>query len=149
MQIIALDPDATIFTKKGDVKNISYQNKPGETTDLPDASVDYIFSTLVFHHLTLAEKRRVLIEIERIIKPNGKFILTDWGRLTAPIFAYYLYVVENKHCIESHFDGRTETLFHELGWHRVVHHRIKLSGIWFSKYLPPSRPKSNCQPDAQ
>lgn len=43
-------------------------------------SFDRVLSSLVFHHLKLAEKRRALAGIYRILKSGGALHIADWGR---------------------------------------------------------------------
>lgn len=43
-------------------------------------SFDRVLSSLVFHHLNLAEKRHALAGIYRILKSSGMLHIADWGR---------------------------------------------------------------------
>jgi ubiquinone/menaquinone biosynthesis C-methylase UbiE len=54
---------------------------------LPDASQDTVVSTLFFHHLDGATKRRTLAEINRVLKPGGELHVGDWGRPRDPLQA--------------------------------------------------------------
>lgn len=45
-----------------------------------DQTFDYVFSSLVFHHLTKENKQRACTESFRILKPGGEFILADFGQ---------------------------------------------------------------------
>ncbi len=56
------------------VQSLSYQ------MDFPDASFDRVLSSLVFHHLTSANKYRTLKEIFRVLKPGGALHVADWGK---------------------------------------------------------------------
>jgi SAM-dependent methyltransferase len=51
-------------------------------TNLPyaDDSFDKVISSLVFHHLTRAHKKRALREIGRVLRPGGELHLADWGK---------------------------------------------------------------------
>lgn len=44
-----------------------------------DASFDRVFSSLMLHHLTRAEKLRTLGETLRVLRPGGSFHVADWG----------------------------------------------------------------------
>lgn len=50
--------------------------------DLPFASgsFDVATSTLIFHHLSTDAKRAALAEIRRVLTPEGRFLLADFGR---------------------------------------------------------------------
>ena len=45
----------------------------------PDASFDRVLSSMVFHHLTNQDKERSLVEIYRVLKPDGELHLADFG----------------------------------------------------------------------
>lgn len=53
----------------------------GDAACLPFAceSFDRVASTLVFHHLSTSRKRQALIEILRVLRARGRFLLLDFG----------------------------------------------------------------------
>ncbi len=42
-----------------------------------DDSVDVIYSSFAMHHLSTAEKTRLVVQIGRVLKPDGQLILVD------------------------------------------------------------------------
>ena len=58
----------------------------GFSTELPFAneSFDVILSSLFFHHLMPADKRRTLAEVRRVLKPGGRLHVADWGKPARP-----------------------------------------------------------------
>lgn len=50
----------------------------GQSLPLPDASVDLCFSTLAFHHMNNEDKPKAFTEIYRVLKEEGRFILSDF-----------------------------------------------------------------------
>lgn len=61
-------------------KNINIiQGSLAERLPFEDSSVDVVASTLVFHHLSEEVKSHTLREIERILKPKGELVLTDFS----------------------------------------------------------------------
>lgn len=61
---------------------ISLVQYDGQHLPLPDNHYDAVFSSLVFHHLTPADKLNAFAEIQRVLKPGGKFVYADWGKPT-------------------------------------------------------------------
>lgn len=45
---------------------------------------DAVVSSLFFHHLTRPDKRAVLAEVARVIRPGGRLLIADWGRPANP-----------------------------------------------------------------
>lgn len=52
----------------------------GKNLPYPDNHFDRVMSSLVFHHLTLAQKYFALKEIYRVLKPSGEIHIADFGK---------------------------------------------------------------------
>jgi len=52
----------------------------GEKLPYPDNYFDSVLSSLVFHHLDVNQKQKSLVEINRVLKPNGELHIADWGK---------------------------------------------------------------------
>ncbi len=57
-------------------------------------SFDKVFSSLVFHQLDRKNKLLLLKEIYRVLKPNGKLIIGDWGKAKNKIMRFTFYFVQ-------------------------------------------------------
>jgi ubiquinone/menaquinone biosynthesis C-methylase UbiE len=84
-EIIGLDGDPEILAlardkaiKRGSratfVQGLCYE------LPFPDQSLDIVTSSLLFHHLTTADKRRTFAEVARVLRSGGRFLLADWGK---------------------------------------------------------------------
>lgn len=60
--------------------SIQLQQYDGKVLPYPDNHFDCVMSSLVFHHLTLAQKYFALREIHRVLKPTGEFHIADFGK---------------------------------------------------------------------
>ena len=72
--------------------------RAGDLTDLQleDASVDAAVSAYVIDHLSQEDVQRALAEIERVLRPNGDFLLMvinpdKWIRIASPFFVHHGY----------------------------------------------------------
>jgi ubiquinone/menaquinone biosynthesis C-methylase UbiE len=52
----------------------------GHNLPYEDNQFDKVYSCLVFHQLDSETKRKSLLELYRVLKPNGKLIIADWGK---------------------------------------------------------------------
>ncbi|MBK6611128.1 MAG: class I SAM-dependent methyltransferase [Sphingobacteriales bacterium] len=52
----------------------------GSVLPFADNSFNKVYSCLVFHQLDAETKLNCLKELHRVMKPNGKLIIADWGK---------------------------------------------------------------------
>ena len=89
-EVIGLDADPEILAlarEKAGAAGAEIQLDEGLSTDLPykDGSLDAVVSTLFFHHLSGADKRRTASEIARVLRPGGELHVVDYGRPSDPV----------------------------------------------------------------
>lgn len=108
-----IDPDPAILALAG--RRLA--NKSGQVSvahgfaqDLPfpDDRFDVVVSTLVFHHLPDDIKRQALDEARRVLRPDGRFLLVDFGRPLSRRGRALL-------AVGSVFDGRANTRANRAG----------------------------------
>lgn len=60
----------------------------GSSTDLPykNEAFDVIFTSLMYHHLDYGEKQKTLIEINRVLKPDGRYVSIEFGEFPSDFF---------------------------------------------------------------
>ncbi len=90
-------PDAPLFSVDPDraATRIATQEKRtprpcmAMAQSLPffDGSFDVVVSSLVFHHLEREQKKAALLEIQRILRPDGTLLIADLGPARNPIAA--------------------------------------------------------------
>jgi len=66
----------------------------GNKLPFEDDSFDKVYSSLVFHQLDLISKLKCLLEINRILKPNGELIIGDWGKAKTKWMRLSFYLVQ-------------------------------------------------------
>jgi ubiquinone/menaquinone biosynthesis C-methylase UbiE len=82
---------------------------------------DVVVSSLVFHHLPTNIKIVTLTEIYRILKPNGKFLLVDFGNKNNLLMKIYLYIATILHIPEAltlkdNIEGKLPLFIKETGF---------------------------------
>jgi ubiquinone/menaquinone biosynthesis C-methylase UbiE len=62
-------------------QGLDVELRVGSITDLPypNASFDVVLTNIMFHHLDLAEKRRAVAEIARVLRSGGRYISAEFG----------------------------------------------------------------------
>jgi ubiquinone/menaquinone biosynthesis C-methylase UbiE len=83
VDVVGLDPDVKALDRarrKSARAGLPIQFDHGFADRLAygDAAFDRVFSSLMFHHLELADKALMLREIRRVLKPGGRLELLDF-----------------------------------------------------------------------
>lgn len=83
--IAGIDADESVLARaraKQARVGTSVQWHRGFAQSLPfrDHAFDAVASSLFFHHLARADKRTVLAETARVLRPGGRLLVADWGR---------------------------------------------------------------------
>lgn len=88
--VIAVDPSAKMLEqarRKPADRRVRYQPGRGEAIPLPDAAVDLVFMSMIFHHVS--DPPRVAHECRRVLRPGG-YVFMRGG--TSEQIANYPYV---------------------------------------------------------
>jgi SAM-dependent methyltransferase len=89
-EVIGLDADPEILDRaraKAAEAEVDVQFDRALSTELPypEESFDLVLSTLFFHHLAGADKRRTAAEIARVLRPGAELHVADFGRPGDPL----------------------------------------------------------------
>src|SRR5258708_3470555 len=84
IEAIGIDSDARVLAlarkKIGESQlTIEVMQAEAERLPFPSDSFDIVTSTLTFHHFPTEIKKQVAREIYRVLKPEGRFVLADFG----------------------------------------------------------------------
>ncbi|MFT5884999.1 MAG: ubiquinone/menaquinone biosynthesis C-methylase UbiE [Arcticibacterium sp.] len=94
--VIGLDVDFEILeiAKAKGIPNKNLVLFNGGAIPFPDSHFDKVISTWVFHHLRREEKIRAFKEIRRVLKPEGSFVLADWGKAANILMSILFFVLQ-------------------------------------------------------
>jgi SAM-dependent methyltransferase len=123
-EVIGLDADPEILERaraKAEEAGVAIGLDEGLSTELPyeDQSFDLVVSTLFFHHLTGADKRRTASEIARVLKRGGALHVVDYGRPPDPLMRAAITTVRMFDGFEQTRDnvaGALPAIFEEAGF---------------------------------
>lgn len=122
-RVAALDADPEVLAlarRKAADAHCEIDFVEGFSTQLPfpAGSFDVLLSSLFFHHLTGADKRKTLTEVLRVLKPGGALHVADWGKPSDPLMAALFLSVRALDGFEVTADnvrGALPALFEEAG----------------------------------
>lgn len=140
VEMIGTDIDYKILKrakKKIDKKNIKIKliRASADKQPFKNTSIEKIVSTLIFHHLPTDIKKGALKEIYRILKPDGRFLLADFGEasdwwLKSLAFLVKIFNLPEAETLKDNIEGKIPELLNEAGFtFREVAPRYK--GIQF------------------
>lgn len=131
----------SIAQEKVTKKNADVDFKPGLIEDIPydDNYFDVVTSSMMTHHLPLSLKKKGFQEVFRVLKPEGHFLLVDFGKpdnLFAKFFIYLLlYWTEST---RANIQGMIPGLLEEAGFKQVkIVKKIPLREF-ISAHKPPA-----------
>ena len=130
------DPDVLgIARRKVDAAGVDVTLVEGMAHEPPlePGSFDRVVSSLLFHHLTLENKRRALASVHRLLKPGGELHLADWGLPQNALMRIAFYAVQLLDGFETtrhNVEGRIPELMQEAGFEDVseTHREMTMFG---------------------
>lgn len=135
VEVIAVDGDPEVMRlaqrKPGAERVTWHQGLAGEL-DLENASADAVVMSLLLHHLAPGAKQRALIDARRVLRPDGRLHVADWGRPRDPVMRAAFAVVQlvdGREGTRDHAAGRLPAFLAQAGFARVECHRRLRTGF--------------------
>lgn len=111
-------------------KNIdgaSFKPYDGETLPFESCSMDVVFTSMVFHHISFDRHNDVLGEVRRVLKPGGRFYIFEHNPLNP---------VTRKIVRECEFDHDAILLPHNYTKQIIEQGGFTSQNLWFTLFLP-------------
>ena len=131
LEVVGIDPDPSVLTRARDKarrEQVDVTFVAGSATRLPfpDRAFDRMTSSLMFHHLTTAQKRTAGAEARRVLAAEGELHVADWVQAANPLMRALFWSVQLLDGVETtrdHAQGRLAELLTSGGLAEVVIHR--------------------------
>jgi len=99
VKLIGIDGDAGVLERaaakaRAEGIELELHETLADRVPLPDANVDCVVSTLMFHHLVPSAKRAALAEARRVLHPGGRLLVCDIGRASDPVMRAAFFAVQ-------------------------------------------------------
>jgi ubiquinone/menaquinone biosynthesis C-methylase UbiE len=82
------------------VPSANYVEAFAESMPFPDGQFDLVHTSVAMHEMQPAQLRQIFLEVYRVLKPGGLFILVDFHSPTNPVFwpglAVFLWLFETE-----------------------------------------------------
>lgn len=128
---VGLDPSVEMLKIARQKLPTSVELQVSSAHRLPfsDESFDVIISTSAFHYFR--QPTQVLQEVKRILKPNGRLIITDWCHdyWTCYLFDIFLRLLNRAH-FRTYGVKECQTLLQLEGFRKVFIERYKIDWFW-------------------
>lgn len=119
--VVGLDPDEQalgIARAKAAAAGVDVRWRRGFGRDV-EGPVDAVVSSLMFHQMPLAEKRRSLAAMHAAIRPGGRLVVTDYGEQRGPmrlLFRLTIQRLDGTADTQPNADGILPVLIREAGF---------------------------------
>jgi len=123
-EVVGLDSDTKVMgiaRMKISESKLDINLEMGISYDLPfpDSCFDHVFSSLLFHHLTNENKIRTINEVFRVLRPGGKFYLTDFGRPINQLMYLSSLIMRRLEETKGNFEGLLPVMLKEAGFDHI------------------------------
>jgi len=131
--VIGVDPDrrALAIARARFVRanfDVELHQAFAESLPIPDTSIDICFSTLAFHHMPDEVKRKALEEMKRVLKPNGRIVIADFGP-TRNCWLRRVLFFEKIEYVKGNLEGIIPRFINEIGFKKLSVAGKKFPGI--------------------
>jgi ubiquinone/menaquinone biosynthesis C-methylase UbiE len=144
VEVVAVDGDAealAIARAKPGSDGVEWREGLAGRLPLADGSADAIVMSLLLHHLTPAAKQAALTDAHRVLRPDGRLHVADWGKPHDPVMRgafLLLQAIDGVANTRDHAAGRIPSFLADAGFASTTWNRLRTS--WGSLELIEATP---------
>lgn len=120
---VDVDEKILMIAKKK-IKNSNIIITKYDGVKLPYANnyFDRVLTSLVFHHLTAEQKHNSLVEIRRVLKPNGQLHIADFGQASSILMRslfFFVQIIDGFNTTNDNVNGLLPAYIENAGFNKV------------------------------
>jgi ubiquinone/menaquinone biosynthesis C-methylase UbiE len=121
-QVTGVDGDPEILSmarRKPGAHTVEWRHGLAQEVPLADGSADVVTMSLMLHHLLPPDKHEALAEARRVLEPNGRLHIADWGPPSDPLMSALFFVsqaIDGFDRTRDHRAGRLPSFVAEAGF---------------------------------
>jgi SAM-dependent methyltransferase len=118
--------------RKPGAERVSWRQGLAGELDVEPASADAVAMSLLLHHLDPDAKRRALRDARRVLRPDGRLHVADWGRPHDPVMragSAGVQLIDGREGTRDHAAGRPPAFLAEAGFPRVERYGRLRTGV--------------------
>jgi ubiquinone/menaquinone biosynthesis C-methylase UbiE len=122
VELCGLEPSKDMYKQAKSYLGSQARLVQGVAQELPypDNSFDWVISTQVLHHLAGVEKKKMLAEMYRVLKPGGTVVVSDWGRPATPLGRFLDFLWHKHAFVKENASILSPTTFRGLGFRNIT-----------------------------
>ncbi|MGK7912365.1 MAG: class I SAM-dependent methyltransferase [Synechococcus sp.] len=105
-------------TKASGCRNVQFRHRPAETTSFPEASVDLVTASLLFHETPVHISRAIVRECYRLLVTGGELLVLDGSQQTLSQTRWLMEIFEEPY-IQDFATGNIEDWLADAGFGNV------------------------------
>lgn len=125
-RVVAVDPSGKMLAeaRKKSAQGVRFERAAAESLPLPDASMDMVFGSMVFHHFD--DPDRAVGEFHRVLRPGGHVCLRGGTTDQLESYAYVPFFPTSRGIIQESLTSRAfiEATFEGAGFRLISHELI-------------------------
>lgn len=118
------DPEVLAIARRkaaqSEITGIHWSQGLADDLSYADCAFDLVLTSMVLHHLTHAKKHKGFQEVARVLSPNGRFLIADFGKPRDGLMRLVTFWMSKFEQTAEHFNGHIPQLLRSAGFGSIT-----------------------------